>query len=271
MSKYKNQARRDKARQKKQADKVLIQLAKERRELWEIQSNAPLVRLDKPYQRGWTRSFALTEEVTRRKDAERFKALLKYVQCIHYSQQRHFMEKIHWRSKRLRPRKHRLKIFTAYTALKLKIPEDLLSYLVTQKRRPISTRSRLRELMFSGYKGQIKVRHPHYFISVTEPYMITHRRVALPDVDRRLAEVEFILEQEANRGRLYNLQCSHSYVWEQLDNKQQDSRSDRAAYRDMQIELLEYYMEENSITQEKGVIPTLSFFFIFSQLTIFNN
>ena len=41
--------------------------------------------------------------------------------------------------------------------------------------------------------------------------------------------------------------------------------------KEAQHELLEYYMEENSITQEKGVIPTLSFFFIFSQLTIFNN
>jgi len=261
MSNRKNPARRDKAWHKKQADQVLIQLSRERNELWRMKRDAPLIKLDQPYQRGWVRYFTLTEEAMRRKDSHRFRALLEYVQNIQYSHNCQFMIKRFWKSKRVRPRKHRLKILNVYLALKFKMPENLLAYLVTQKRRPISTRERLRELLLSGYNGQIKVRHPHYFVRVVEPFMITHQRVALPEVERRLAEVEFILDQPQHRGRLKTLQCSRSYAWKQVDEERENRRSDRASMKDLELALLEYHMEHRSITQERVVTPPSLFYF----------
>ena len=271
MSKHKNQARRDKARQKKQADKALIQLSKERRELWQMERDAPMVKSDEPFQRGWVRYFALTKEVTQRKDVEHFQKLLKYVQCIQHSRHPQFLVKKHWKSRRLTPSRHNLVSFGVSTLIWLKVPEELLPYLMTEQRRPISTRARLKELSGSYYRGKIKVRHPQYFERVVKPYIVTHRRVALPDVERRLAEIAFILDQGPNEGRLYNLQRSRVPSWKYLSGKQNPVKDYRRDMKEAQHELLEYYMEENSITQEKGVIPTLSFFFIFSQLTIFNN
>ncbi len=79
MSNRKTQARRDKARQTKKADRALMQLYGERNELWQMIRDAPLKKLEHPYQRGWVRYFTLTEEATRRKDVDRFQVLLKYV------------------------------------------------------------------------------------------------------------------------------------------------------------------------------------------------
>lgn len=223
--------------------------------------NAPIKKLKQPYQRGWVRFFALRDDVLRRNDADRFRELLEYVQCIHYSRKRHFLVRLHAKSSRFRQRKHKLRVFTALDALQLKIPEQLLSYFMTQKRRPIATRARLRELMLSGYRGPIKIRHPHYFVRKIEPYMITHSRVALPDIERRLSEVEFILDQAPNRGRLKNLQCSHSYIWEQIQKEQETRKFSKTTIQDIELALQEYYMEQKSITQERVLFPLSLFLF----------
>lgn len=249
------QARREKAWHKKQADRDLICLSKERNNLWQMLRDAPLRKLEHPYQRGWVRYFVLTEEAARRKDAARFQALLSYIQCIQYCGNLHFMERPHWKSKRLRPRKHRLAILNAPLMIRLKIPDELLSYLVTQKRRPISSRARLIELMRSGYNGQIKVRHPHYFLRKVEPYMITHARIALPEVERRMAEVEYILDQPQNRGRLDKLQRSRSYAWKWCDVERERRQSKRTAVKDIESALLEYPMEPRSANQEGAFTP----------------
>ncbi|MGJ8675899.1 MAG: hypothetical protein ACSHX0_00085 [Akkermansiaceae bacterium] len=261
MSKQKTQARRDKARQRQQADRALINLSKERYRLDKMIREAPLVELEEPYQRGWIRYFILTDEALRRKDAERFQALLEYLQNIQHAKHRHFMIQNHQKSRRLRPIKHRLGFLSVSMTIRLKIPDELLSYLVTHKRRPIYTRARLNELMLSRYSGQIKVRHPHYFEPKVEPYMITHSRVALPEVESRLAEVEAILYQPQNSGRLTNLQCSRVPSWKYLSGRRHDAQDKREALKEAKLGLLEYMMDKQSITQEGVVTPPFLFLF----------
>ena len=179
------------------------------------------------------------------------------------------MYRPHGKSKRLRPANHELNTIRIHTGIK--IPEELLSYLVLQNRQPIGNKSRLRELLLSRYGGAIKARYPHYFVRRLEPHMITHTKVALPEVERRLAEVESIIFHPKNSGRLDTLQQSRPSSWKIFPKDMERHWIKRVTMKEIQSALLEYHMEENSITQEKGVIPTLSFFFIFSQLTIFNN
>ena len=121
MSKHKNQARWDKARQIKEADRRLIGLSRERRELLKILNNAPLRKLEQPYQRGWVRYFILKEEASRRADVARLKALLEYLQCIQYSDNIQFLYRPHGKSKRLRPVNHELNTIRIHTGIK--IPE----------------------------------------------------------------------------------------------------------------------------------------------------
>ena len=258
----KSQARREKAWRKKEGDRALIHLEKERQELWQMIREAPLRKLEEPFQRGWVRYFVLSDEAFRRKDSDRFLALLEYVQNRQYSRDGKFLKRPHWKSRRLRPRKHFLRMFSVRATLRQKMPEELLSYLMTQNRRPVATQARLRELLLSGFGGQIRVRYPQYYLRVVEPYLITHVRVALPDVERRLAEVDGILEQAPNLGRLKNRCCSRSSVWKQVDEECQNRKVERLAIRDMKEALLEYEESRSFLLQERVVRPPSLFHFL---------
>ena len=255
MKNSKTQARRDKARQKKEADRRLIRLGGERNELWRMKWDAPYEKLEHPYQRGWVRYFVLTKEVLRRKDAKCYRALLKYVQRIQYSPNRDFLVRSHAKSTRYRKRHHKLRTFKVWEALHYKMSNKVLSCLVTQKRHPVGSRDRLRELQLSDYRGSIRVRYLRYFESKIEPYMITHARVALPDVERRLTEVDAILDQPQNWGRLQKLQRSRPYYWKMIKESLERPYLKRELMKEAELVLQGYFMEPEPMTQERALSP----------------
>lgn len=57
---------------KKDVEKQIRKKYKRSNELWEIKRDIPWIPLEKPYQRGFVRFFAVTEEVMRTKDADFF-------------------------------------------------------------------------------------------------------------------------------------------------------------------------------------------------------
>lgn len=67
------------------SEKRIREAVKESRRLHRAQFDAPLVELEKPYQRGWMRYFRLTEQATRRSDIELLEELLPYVDHISFA------------------------------------------------------------------------------------------------------------------------------------------------------------------------------------------
>ena len=268
MNTYKTQKRRDKARYIKDKDRELLRLQKEQRELRDILFKAPLIKLEKPYQRGWIRYFVLKEEALRRKDAERLEILLEKVQCKQYSKNRGFLERRHDKGRRLQEMRHELSKFSASTAMGL--PETVLPYLVTHKKYPVGNKTRLRELYLSSFGGPLTARYPHYFKRIVEPYMITHSRVALPDVERRLNEIEYIIYQPSNFGRLAKLQRSHPDSWRLFHESLRRCKLKQSSQSDIQEAMNEYFVEPQPAIEERMLPPPsclLSFILLLKQLS----
>lgn len=211
--------RLEKARHKTKEERALLALERESRELHTLLREAPLVKLEKPYQRGWERYFILTEEATRRKDAGRLQELLKHVQNHQFSKNALFSSPVAKKSKRRTFHKHKLKSFTALELIKAQIPEEFLQYFSVQKRRPV-TREHLLVLLRSGFGGRITLRYPQYFRRKMEPYMITHRKVALPEVESRLHEIEETIYSPEIHGRLRRMHGCRSWCYDYSPQKE---------------------------------------------------
>lgn len=235
----KDDKRRSRSYRKWERDRYLQKLERERRELWNQLGDAPIRKLDEPYQRGWERFFVLSEEAKRRKDSDRLREVLKIVQRYQRAKSKDFYKPCWSKWGRKKRMKHRLKSFTAKEFLKQKVPDELLQYFMTQNRRPISPRSRLRELVRSEWGGRIFLAQPHYFQRVVKPYMITHEKVALPEVERRLSEVEDVLWSPPNSGRLSWLNGYRYGRWRRLDEQAHERKVERFVSKEVEDEILE--------------------------------
>lgn len=74
-------------------DKHLLGLYKEYLKLSRVQSSAPLIELDEPYQRGWVRFFRLRDDASRREDASTLKEILDKINVYQYCRKGTFTQK----------------------------------------------------------------------------------------------------------------------------------------------------------------------------------
>lgn len=86
-------ARRKKRLVKRDRDKQLIHLSKKQNELWTKRGDLPLIPLTQPYQRGWTRSFVLREDMARTNEAEFYQGILKRINTEQFSHLKTFKVK----------------------------------------------------------------------------------------------------------------------------------------------------------------------------------
>jgi hypothetical protein len=86
-------ARRKKRLQKKDLDKRLIKLDKQRALLYERRLDLPMVPLAQPYQKGWKRSFVLINDVKQSPQAEFYQALLDKINTVQYNHDKSFKQK----------------------------------------------------------------------------------------------------------------------------------------------------------------------------------
>ena len=125
---------------------------------------------------------------------------------------------------------------------------ELLQYFRIRLREPL-THQRLRELIGSGWNGKLRFRYPEYAVSQVQPYFITHSRVALPEVESRLDEVNTILEDPAYQGRLWYLMGYSHKRWERIDEEMQDRGEERLAMREIEETLEDFYRGEGDFQQ----------------------
>lgn len=102
------QRRRQRGKRKEKFERELRAMREERQRLWEVQRDAPLLPLDKPFQRGWTRFFVLRDDALRRNDAAALRQAFEFVQVRQYCRKGDF-RKYDWKAGRYVSTEHRLR------------------------------------------------------------------------------------------------------------------------------------------------------------------
>jgi hypothetical protein len=169
-------------RKQEQRDKHLLKLEREHNRLFPALRDAPLVPLEKPYQLGWIKTYALVAEVLRRPDAAVFRRVLAVVNSRVWSREANFKLR-NGDAIVLRPR-----IIPPKEWERLGWPashKKLFSYGHWEDEMELRPWFRKRRLRI-GYA----VNRPWWIKEEVHPRMITHRRVDLPDVRSRLAEID---------------------------------------------------------------------------------
>ncbi len=185
-------------------DKHLLRLEREQERLWRALRDASVVPLEKPYQQGWTKTYALERDVLRRPDAWVFGCVLRIVNRMVWSRERDFLDRngdpIVLRPRIIPPREwERLGWPASHTRL--------FSYGHWEDEMELRPWFRKRSRRI-GYA----VRRPWWLREDVQPRMITHRRVALPAVEKRLAEIDAYFRHHLGRERLAWLH-GHSLRW----------------------------------------------------------
>ncbi|MEM6279996.1 MAG: hypothetical protein AAF733_10990 [Verrucomicrobiota bacterium] len=207
-----NLARRATRRMKIREEKAVLATAEEQRRLRRAIWTAPLVDLEKPYQRGWYREFELTKEARRRDDATQLEDLLCYVNKVHCCRTGKFL-KYDREKKRDVPRPHSLRRFSWKELKEADFPQHLYRYLSREGTyEPLSFKW-LKERDFRC-TAKFVVRQPQYFTSVTKPLIITQRRVDMPQVRARVQEIENRFDQTNGWGRYRRLK---GYSWRRFE------------------------------------------------------
>ncbi len=179
-------------------DKALLRLEREHDQLWRALRDAPVIPLAEPYQRGWFKTFVLREDIRRRPDVAVFRTVLATVNRGLWSRDSSFLHP-DGNPMGLRPRiipplewnrlgwpaSHRQ--FFAYGHWQDE------TYPCTWFKRRLRSRR-----LYIGFS----VRNPWWLEEDVRPWMITHQRVELPAVRRRLAEIDNHMKTILGRERL---------------------------------------------------------------------
>ncbi len=187
------------------AEKKLRGLERERYDLRRIQWDAPLLPLEQPYPRGWERWFEWTPEVRLRDDAARLLKLLEVLQKREVSRWLDF-RCYDWSLRKQISKPHEIPQWSLWRFMSLKLPPELWGYFETQPHGPLSQPGHLEYLREIRWGGLISFRQPEWLVSRLGPHWITHRRVAMPEVESRIAEIEASLERSCGwqeLGRLH--------------------------------------------------------------------
>lgn len=178
-------------------DKTFRRLEREYERLSRASNNAPIVPLEHPYQRGWVKTYGLRRDVLRRPDVAAFQAALELVNQRVYARDRTFC-RLNGDRISLHPR-----IVPVREFLKLGWPAShrrLFAYghwrLDEERRWPVR---------YSRFVLGFKVARDWWLEESIQPHLITHRRVDLPEVKERIAEIEAYLTARCGWARLRRL------------------------------------------------------------------
>jgi hypothetical protein len=179
-------------------DKQLLRLERELIRLCKARWNAPIVPLERPYQRGWVKTFKLRDDALHHPEVKVFQAVLLIVNQKVISRHRDFTNKtggrqllrpriipVHEWSRRPWPFSHQ-RLF-AYGQWEL---EDIYPWTAIRQRDCV--------------RGFRLVR-TWWLEEIVRPLMITHQKVDLPKVRSRIAEIEAHFTARLGRERLSHL------------------------------------------------------------------
>ena len=192
-------------------DKHLLSLERELNRLWRAQWHAPVIPLEHPYQRGWVKTYVLPPHIARRADANLYREVLAKINRRVYCRDRHFRhanggpvtltpkliplaawERLNWT-----PKQRSLFGFGHWRGEKCWNPRN----------GPVN----------HNYVLGFKLVRDEWLAEDIQPNLITHQRVDLPEVRRRIAEIETHLTHRNGYHRLNNLHGLRNRYWRDID------------------------------------------------------
>ncbi len=205
-------------------DKRLLALERELNRLYHAQAHAPIIPLERPYQRGWVKTYVLEERIAQRPDTSVFGSILTQVNQRVYSRARSFLNRAGHEillRPRIIPTREWLKFawpashqrFFGYGSWKL----DEEPWTYAKWRRHIT-----------GFK----LVHSWWLREDVQPHLITHQRVDLPEVRSRIAEIDAFFEATCGRQRLSRLH-GRSQWWRRFSFAAHELRSNAACHAEM--------------------------------------
>ena len=179
-------------------NKKLYRAVMELDELRKITWNAPLIKLPKPIQFGWTKKLKLRDDCANRKDAHIYRQIMDEIQVPVFSRKQHFIDK---KGQSLVPG---LRLVRSNEWLKIGWPEHYKKYFYFG----------LHEVKTSWgtrYDEGYKFIQRFYFVDQIIPRFMTHERAILPEVETRIQELNRFIENNGGwnayshykKGRTY--------------------------------------------------------------------
>lgn len=176
-------------------DKRLLRLERELKRLRHAQGNSPIIPLEHPYQRGWAKTFVLRKDAWHHPEAVVFHAVLAAVNQRVLSRNREFIYRngnpITLNARIIDMREWVRRAW----AIRL---QRLFAYGRWSVERNLSWANH----PYRHYEVGFKLTRHWWLEESVQPHMITHRRVDLPEVRSRIAEIESYLGNHLGRQRL---------------------------------------------------------------------
>jgi hypothetical protein len=186
-------------------DKRLLRLERELNRLRRAQGHAPVIPLERPYQRGWFKTYRLREDAWHHPETLVFQAVLKVVNQVVHCANRDFV------GRNDEPVALRPKIIPVSDWKRLVWPlshQRLFAYGLW----PVEDLYPWCLLHYRNSVRGFRLMRTWWLEEETGPWMITHQRVELPEVRSRIAEIEAHLRHTCGRERLDHLH-GHRVHW----------------------------------------------------------
>jgi hypothetical protein len=197
--------------------KQLRSLGRERSRLQRAQGNAPVVPLERAFQRGWEKTYVLRADIHHRPDRRVFSEVLPFVNQRVYSRTREFQ------SREGKPIALHPRIIPVAEWRQLAWPASHQRWFAYGHWR-IEDRPWIPPHWSRHILGFRLVRS-WWLEEQMRPFMITHQRVELPEVRRRLAEIERYMDMHSGWERLMRLH-GRSRWWRHLSSTRSELRQE---------------------------------------------
>ena len=167
-------------------DKALYRVVSELNRMQRARWNAPIIPLTEPYQRGWTRTYKLRDDVSRRREAESIQYALNLVNSIQWVKEKD-KPPVNRYGNEIRLK---LKVIPERRFASMNLPQNVTKWMsLGYHYEPGAW-----YLSNPTYGWSLSV--PDYFLVYDyQPNIITHARVAMPEVESRIKELEAELEK----------------------------------------------------------------------------
>jgi hypothetical protein len=197
--------------------KQLRRLGREHSRLQRVQWNAPVIPLEHAYQRGWEKTYVLRADIHSRPDRRIFADVLPFVNQRVYSRNREFHDS-EGRPIVLCPR-----IIPVAEWRKLAWPINHQCWFAFGHWR-IEDRLWM-QTRWTWYVLGFKLIRGWWLEEQVRPFMVTHQRVDLPEVRRRLTEIDRFMDLHCGWDRLMRLR-GHSRWWRHQCSTRSELRQD---------------------------------------------
>ena len=197
-----------KAHKKEEANKELLAVVREIDELRKIVYDAPWIKLDKPIQTGWTKLHVLRDDCKARADADIFKRILGVIDVPIFSRRKDFKDR------------HGIVMNAGLRVIrenywdKLEWPESYKKYfLFGTYLVEWDMETRYVPTYFVNRKHVVgfRMKQEFYFEEIIKPYLVTHRRPILPEIESRQAELDAYIESHGGWSKYEYIKRGSSY------------------------------------------------------------